>query len=1569
MSLAHFQVALWKNIHTRRYNRVLTFLEFIVPILIFYEGLSFRELLQPISNENETSTRKFALNKTSHQNFNITIVYTPKNSSTLKIIEDVAKRLGVDHYESTTDVSALKSHLTDSLNRTTSKLQKMFGVYFRSDLNNDKKFKYTIVTLYPYLLKDSRRIFADTFEVAKDKKEALTIPYYIATEKHSGMKEMMKMTGISELTIWFGWITYSLMIYPFVTIIIVIILKTGVTSDPFYNYVDPTLVWMILILYSIANMVFLFAISSVITKHWVAIVFSMVISFLSSAPVGLTSFTNAYDDQGWNYVRHALLCFCPNLVLYNSLKALQYFELKEKNTSWSSVVTDINDPQIYSLRSILTYFVLNIILNSIVVIYVSTVRPGRFGYGKHPLFFITAIFKFFRKRKKSIYMQDSDSLANQFIEPLDENEIGIQIQDLHKHFGYFIKHSALKNVNLNIPRGEITVILGHNGAGKSTLLNAICGMSSKTGGELYQNIDGELRNTHKLIGKLGFCPQHIIYFNYLTLEEHILFFGMARGLTQTKATREAKYLLNVFEMQEKNSNFVYELSGGMRRKLGLLIALIGRPQILILDEPTSGMDVNSRRMTWDVLKKIKRNRIIIMATQDMEEADVVGNRIAIMHDGQIFCYGRSNFLKELFGTGYNLTLSKGYDFDEENTTNLIQSVISSASVTSNTESTIDYNLPLLGNNSFSTLFRFIEENMAALSITHIQMSCTTMDQVFLNVTFLADKNTEKSSNVTQLPTKDLPIELRSGISLVVLQMVALFMKKFKLAYRRHNRFLIYILLAVLLGCANIYILTWNYSIFGSTQYPWINFELKTYPHSQSIIFHLGDDQSEFKKLYKEVVESGGSHVRIENNVDVAEKISAYGNHNLYEYRDNLVAGVVLTKTEKKVLYNELIPHSPPISLNIYSNALLRYLLKNTSYNESSIQAAYEPVSATQRSTNCAESDISSLTLPLFWWIFIFHSALLALFVFFISFVISERVHGIKHIQTMSDLSEWTYWLGNFIFDFLFYVFIVVIIVSFMKIMDNYSFLPIEDLKFLIKALLLYGVSGLLYCYVFSSLFDSISIFMLINVVLNICCLVSFYAMEMRNSRFVPMFKILTAILPPFSFLNFLARFLYIEINNNHCVYCQDFEKSDCRESVTKIGMDDDIQMTKDKHIDSAIIFMKFLYVDILLYGILLYLLNSMWVAKLCNSLTSFIFGKKVFIDPNDERDEDKFVLAEKQYVKDIFDRNKPSNHALMVHNLKKNIIVPGFHKFTAVADVNFYVDKSSCFGIVGINGAGKSTTFKILTAFMLPTDGDAKVHNISLQKQLKKYTSMIGSCPQSNTTFEELTAREMLHLHATLRGLKDADKHVKNWISVLNMEHFQDSLIETYSSGGKRKLCVALSLIGDPKVVFLDEPTSGVDPVARQSMYQIIKSKKLAGQSVVIASHNMRECEILCDRVTVLHNGVLKRIGSISALKKQYANGFTLVVKLHLVMDYTDRVVSLIETILKKFEKFRCSIRDQRLGILKFRILSERILWSEMFGKMEDVKRLYNMMIEDYIITNATIAEEIFLLSLSNPES
>lgn len=161
----------------------------------------------------------------------------------------------------------------------------------------------------------------------------------------------------------------------------------------------------------------------------------------------------------------------------------------------------------------------------------------------------------------------------------------------------------------------------------------------------------------------------------------------------------------------------------------------------------------------------------------------------------------------------------------------------------------------------------------------------------------------------------------------------------------------------------------------------------------------------------------------------------------------------------------------------------------------------------QRESYCGATHLTSYTFAAFWWLFIFNSAIVALFVFLISFIISERVHGIKHIQTMSNLPELTYWLGNFIFDYFAYVVLVTLTLCIMRYSDSYGVFPFSDMsrqtvtlircnprhhviilfsfsEVLFSVLLLYGICGLLYSYVFVSLFDSLSMFMLINIVIS-----------------------------------------------------------------------------------------------------------------------------------------------------------------------------------------------------------------------------------------------------------------------------------------------------------------------------------------------------------------------------------------------------------------------------------------------------------------------------------------------------
>ncbi|KAL6960064.1 ATP-binding cassette sub- A member, partial [Sarracenia purpurea var. burkii] len=225
--------------------------------------------------------------------------------------------------------------------------------------------------------------------------------------------------------------------------------------------------------------------------------------------------------------------------------------------------------------------------------------------------------------------------------------------------------------------------------------------------------------------------------------------------------------------------------------------------------------------------------------------------------------------------------------------------------------------------------------------------------------------------------------------------------------------------------------------------------------------------------------------------------------------------------------------------------------------------------------------------------------------------------------------------------------------------------------------------------------------------------------------------------------------------------------------------------------------------------------------------------------------------------------------ALLVDGLRKNYL-SWFKPFTAVSNVNFVVKPGECFGLLGINGAGKSTTFKMLTGEILPTLGNSSIEGVKLSSDKMRYLSMAGYCPKTNCFIEVLTGKEMLTMIAAMRGVVSSEnqKLVDRWITIMGtcssyldfilrifikvsesklirsfinfvtgLEEFQNKRCGTYSGGNKRKLCTAMSLIGDPRVVFLDEPTSGVDPVSRRNLYDVMGRSKEAGQAVILTSH------------------------------------------------------------------------------------------------------------------------------------
>ncbi len=204
---------------------------------------------------------------------------------------------------------------------------------------------------------------------------------------------------------------------------------------------------------------------------------------------------------------------------------------------------------------------------------------------------------------------------------------------------------ALKGLEVSFHQNEITAFLGHNGAGKSTTMHLLTGLYKPTAGTA--KINGlDIRDSMFQIRKsLGFVPQHNVLFPEMTVEEHLWFYARLKGLDRQATRAETNQLLEDTGLRPKARELSKDLSGGMQRKLSVAIAFVGGSKTVILDEPSAGVDPSGRRSIWDLLFKYRAGRTIVISTHHMDEADVLGDRIAIISNGKLIAHGTSYFLK------------------------------------------------------------------------------------------------------------------------------------------------------------------------------------------------------------------------------------------------------------------------------------------------------------------------------------------------------------------------------------------------------------------------------------------------------------------------------------------------------------------------------------------------------------------------------------------------------------------------------------------------------------------------------------------------------------------------------------------------------------------------------------------------------------------------------------------------------------------------------------------------------------------------------------------------------------
>jgi len=215
----------------------------------------------------------------------------------------------------------------------------------------------------------------------------------------------------------------------------------------------------------------------------------------------------------------------------------------------------------------------------------------------------------------------------------------------------------------------------------------------------------------------------------------------------------------------------------------------------------------------------------------------------------------------------------------------------------------------------------------------------------------------------------------------------------------------------------------------------------------------------------------------------------------------------------------------------------------------------------------------------------------------------------------------------------------------------------------------------------------------------------------------------------------------------------------------------------------------------------------------------------------------------------------------------KNITY-SYNKKLAVDNISFDIGKGEILGFLGPNGAGKTTTLKMLTGQLLPQDGEISVLGIDVQKDVRKIKSQIGVCFEEKNLYEDMSAVENLTFFASLFGIKNFD--VKSLLKRVGLSVDRKDRVLNYSKGMKQRLMVARALVNEPRVLFLDEPTDGLDPVSAEDIRNVILEEKRKGVTVFLTTHDMMEADKLSDRVAFINEGKIAALDTPDNLNHQY---------------------------------------------------------------------------------------------------
>ncbi|XP_036935188.1 retinal-specific phospholipid-transporting ATPase ABCA4a isoform X3 [Acanthopagrus latus] len=635
-----------------------------------------------------------------------------------------------------------------------------------------------------------------------------------------------------------------------------------------------------------------------------------------------------------------------------------------------------------------------------------------------------------------------------------------------------------------------------------------------------------------------------------------------------------------------------------------------------------------------------------------------------------------------------------------------------------------------------------------------------------------------------------------------------------------------------------------------------------------------------------------------------------------------------TQNNVKVWYNNKGWHAMVSFMNVANNAILRANLpKGANLHEYGITAINHPLNLTKEQL----SEITVLTTSL--------DAVVAICVIFamsfvpasfVLYLIQERVTQAKHLQFVSGVSPLVYWMANFLWDMVNYSISAAMVVEIFIFFDKKCYTSPTNLQPLIALLMLYGWSVTPMMYPMSFIFSVPS-----TAYVSLSCINLFIGINSSAITFIlDLFEGTTALYK----LNQLLKTVLL-IFPHYCLGRGLIDMA-MNQAVTDIFARFGEEYNPDPY--SWDFIGKNLFC-MAVEGFVYFILN-------------ILFQYRVFLNhwipdcPKPILDEDLDVAEERERIY----RSEKTKDILRVRDLSKTYtgtIIP------AVDRICVGVSPGECFGLLGVNGAGKTTMFKMLTGDIDVTSGEASVAGHCILTNILDVHQNMGYCPQFDAIDELLTGREHLHLYARLRGVPEAEiSRVADWaIQKLGLSEDAGRSAGTYSGGNKRKLSTAIAMIGCPALVLLDEPTTGMDPLSRRFLWNSIMSVIQDRRAVVLTSHSMEECEALCTRLAIMVNGSFKCLGTIQHLKYKFGDGYVVTMKIRAAKPGCAPDLNPAEAFMESTFP-GCIQREKHYNTLQYKISSSSL--ARIFQMVLANKDKLN--IEDYSVSQTTL-DQVFV--------